>query len=301
MALPALAVDLPLQSSAQVSDDQVYLRDLFSATDAERLDRLAGSIRLFRAPQPGKTRKVSRETLARLLGRQVQPEQLRLSGAGSVTITRKGVWIEPEEVETVLGDYLSAAASELPGVTLNFEKLHLPARFMVVAGKIEHQVMPSTPKVIGSHRMTLITRVNGKVVANQSIRVELKARARIVLTSADLKRGAVLSAADLVLQESDISGLEEPFYSFEPLLGKRMKQRVRLGRPLERRQVEFPPLIRRGERVTIQARNPGFLLNALGEARQDGELGETIRVRNNNSQREILCQVQAAGLVSVEF
>ena len=301
MALPALAVDLPLQASVQVADTQVLLRDLLSPADAARLEQIAGPISLFRAPEPGKVRKVSRETLARLVSRQIKPDQLRLTGAGSVTISRKGIWIEPEEMEAVLGDYLASVASELPGVTLSFEKLYLPPRFMVAAGKIEYQVIPSTRQVIGSRRLTLITRVNGEVVANKSIRVALKASAQVVVITSDLRRGETLTASSLELREQDISGLDEPFFAFEPLLGKQLKQSLRLGQPVLRRQVEFPPLIKRGDRVTIQAQNPGIQLNAMGEARQNGELGETIRVRNNSSLREILCQVQAAGLVSVEF
>lgn len=301
MALPALAVDLPLQSSAQVEDNQVLLRDLLSPADADSLDQMAGPIRLFRAPGPGKTRKIGRKTLARLVSRQIKPDQLRLTGAETVTITRKGIWIEPEEMEAVLRDYLATVVRELPGVTLSFETLYLPSRFMVAAGRIEHQVIPSTRQVIGSRRLTLITRVNGEVVANQSIRVSIKASAQVVVITSDLRRGETLAASNLALREQDISGLKEPFFVFEPLLGKQLKQSVRLGQPLQRRQVEFPPLIKRGDRVTIQAQNPGIRLNAMGEARQNGELGETIRVRNNSSQREILCQVQAAGLVSVEF
>ncbi len=301
MALPALAVDLSLRASAQVADNQVLLRDLLSPADADRLEQLAGPIRLFRAPEPGKTRKVGRETLARLVRRQVKPDQLRLTGASSVTITRKGIWIEPEEMESVLSDYLAAVVRELPGVTLSFEKLYLPARFMVAAGKIEHQVIPSTRQVIGSRRLTLITRVNGKLVANKSIRVAINASAQVVVLTSDLRRGETLTASNLELREQDISGLEEPFFVFEPLLGKQLKQSVRLGQALQRRQVEFPPLIKRGDRVTIQAQNPGIRLNAMGEARQNGELGEMIRVRNSSSQREILCKVQASGLVSVEF
>jgi len=300
-ALPALAVDLPLQTSVQVVGNQVLLRDLVSPADGLRLDKLAGPISLFRAPEPGKTRKVSRETLDRLVARQVKSDQLRLTGASSVTISRKGVWIEPAEMEAVLLDYLASVASSLPGVSLKLEKLYLPARFMVAAGKIEHQVIPSTQQVIGSRRMTLITRVDGQAVANQSIRVELKASAKVVLITSDLKRGETLSASALELRELDISGLEEPFFAFEPVLGKQLKRSVRLGQPLLRRQVDFPPLIKRGDRVTIQARNSSLRINALGEARQNGELGESIRVRNNSSQREIICQVQAAGLVSVEF
>jgi flagella basal body P-ring formation protein FlgA len=201
----------------------------------------------------------------------------------------------------VLSDYLVSAAADLPGVKLNFENIYLPPRFIVPSGKIEYQVIPAKPQVIGSRRMTLITRVDGEVVANQSIRVVLNARAQVVVTTKDIKRGESLTSADLSLAQQDISDLEEPFFAMDNLIGKQLKRTLRQGQPLQRNQVEFPPMITRGERVTIQASNPGIMLKASGEARQNGELGEMIRVRNIGSQREVLCRVVAAGLVSVEF
>jgi len=301
LALPAHAVDLPLLESAEVAGTQVMLRDLLSPADGHRLDPLVGSILLFRAPEPGMKRKVSRETLARLVERQLNKDQLRLVGASNVTVSRKGVWIEPVEVETVLSDYLAAAESQLNGVHLSFEKIYLPPHFMVPSGKLEHQIIPSEPQVIGSQRMTLITRVDGQVVSNRSIRVLIKAMAQVVVASADLRRGEEVAPASLLLQEQDISKLEEPFFALDELVGKQVKQAVRAGQPLQRRQIDFPPLIKRGEKVVIQAHSRNMSLKASGEALQNGEQGETIRVRNTQSQREILCSVLASGLVSVEF
>jgi flagella basal body P-ring formation protein FlgA len=76
---------------------------------------------------------------------------------------------------------------------------------------------------------------------------------------------------------------------------------VRLGAAIDRTQIEFPPLIRRGEAVTIRLPQGRLLLSVAGEAQQDGREGETIRVRNSSSRKEILCRVITAGQVQVEF
>ncbi|MCF6178514.1 MAG: flagellar basal body P-ring formation chaperone FlgA [Geopsychrobacter sp.] len=302
VTLPAVAISLPLKGNAEVESSQVVLSDLLSVADASRLAKISGQITLFKAPAVGMKRKVSRQTIRRLVGRQIKSDQLQLSGADSVTIIRKGEWIEPVEVEKVLNDYLSSAESALgDGFQLSFKKIHLPPRFMVPVGKIEYQVIPAEPKVIGSRRMTLITRVDGQVVSNRSLLVVLKATAQIVVAVENLQRGDLISSSSIELQAQDVSDLEKPFFTIGQLLGKQLKQSVRRGQPLVRRQVDFPPLIKRGAQVTIQAKSKGLILKASGEARQDGELGETIRVRNNGSQKDILCRVEASGLVSVEF
>lgn len=297
-----LALELPLQSKVEVSADQVVLRDLLAPSDAERLDKLSGEIRLFRAPEPGMHRKVSRETLARLVDHQIDTNQLHLSGAADVTITRRGIWIEPAEIEMVITNFLAENAPRFPEVKMYFESISLPARFLVPAGNISHEIIPSEPGLIGSRRLTLLTRVDDQVVKNQSLRVELIANGMVATSSRDLKRGDILTPENLNLQLQEISQLRStPFFALDRLLGKKLKRNLRAGEPLLENQVDFPPLIERGSRVTIQAQGRGLLLTTFGEARQNGELGEYIRVRNTNSRREVSAKVLAAGLVSVEF
>lgn len=209
--------------------------------------------------------------------------------------------VEKQEVERVLTEYLVRQSQRLPHVDLRFKSIALPQPFKLPAGRLEHQVIPAKPGVIGSRRVTLLSRVDGRTVSNQSIRIELEALARVAVATATLRRGTLLDAEDVSLRYQDISRLDKPIFSLEEIVGKRLKRSVRLGEPLERHRVEFPPLIKRGERVVIRAQSAGLLLTAAGEARQDGRSGETIRVRNSSSQKTILCRVVAPGQVKVEL
>lgn len=60
-------------------------------------------------------------------------------------------------------------------------------------------------------------------------------------------------------------------------------------------------MIKRGDRVVIQAQRGGLTLTAAGEAKQDGMADETIRVMNLGSRKDVLCLVVEQGLVTVEF
>lgn len=209
--------------------------------------------------------------------------------------------IDRQEMEQVLNDYLAEKSALLPHVELRFKALQLPATYRVPQGRIEHQVIPAKPGLIGSRRLTLLTRVDGRTVSNQSVRVELEALAEIAVVTATLRRGEILDAGDIELRYQDISRCKEPIFSTADIIGKRLKRSVRLGDLLQRHQIEFPPLIKRGERVMIQAQGQRLTLTAAGEARQDGRSGEAIRVMNSSSRKEVLCRVVAPGLVKVEF
>ncbi len=222
-------------------------------------------------------------------------------GATQQPAAKASQLIDQQDMEQILGDYLTEQSALLPHVDLRFKSITLPDPYQIPAGRVTHQVIPAKPGVVGSRRMTLMTRVDGQIVSNQSVRVELEALAEIVVAAGVLRRGAVLDSGNVELRYQNISRVKNPIYSMTEIVGKRLKRSVRLGEPLQRNQVEFPPVIKRGERVVIQAQRQGLTLSAAGEAKQDGRTGEAIRVMNSNSRKEVLCQVVAPGLVKVEF
>jgi flagella basal body P-ring formation protein FlgA len=209
--------------------------------------------------------------------------------------------IDQQKMGQILNEYLADQSDLLPHVELRFKSISLPHAYRVAKGQLDYQIIPAKPGVIGSQRLTLLTRVDGQIVNNQSIRINLEALADIAVSASTLRRGAVLATDDVELRYQDISHLKGPIFSTEEIIGKRLKRSVRLGEPLQKQQVEFPPVIKRGERVIIQVQKHGLMLTAAGEAKQDGLTGESIRVVNNGSRKEVICQVVAPGLVKVEF
>ena len=209
--------------------------------------------------------------------------------------------IDHQAMEQILSDYLAEQSERLPHIELRFKSIVLPDPYNVAKGRIDHQVIPAKQDIFGSQRVTLLTRVDGQIASNQSIRIEVEALADVAVSADSLRRGTILDAADVEMHYQDISRLKEPIFSLEDIIGKRLKRSVRLGEPLQKTQVEFPPVIKRGERVVIQVESLGLMLSASGEAKQDGQTGETIQVMNTNSRKQIRCQVVAPGLVKVEL
>ena len=209
--------------------------------------------------------------------------------------------IDQQEMTRILDDYLVEQSLLLPHVELHFKSIALPESYRVPAGRISHQVIPAKPSVIGSRRITLMTRVDGKIVSNKTVRVDLEALAEIAVVTGSLRRGMVIGRGDVELRYQDISHVNTPIFNLAGVVGKRLKRSVRLGDPLLEKQVEFPPVIKRGELVVIQLKGHGIMITAAGEAKQDGYYGEAIRVMNSNSRREVVCQVVESGLVAVEF
>lgn len=211
------------------------------------------------------------------------------------------VVIDHQEMEQILNNFLAEQSELLPQVELRLTSVQFPPPYKVPVGRIEHQLISARPGVIGSRRIALMTRVNDQIVSNQSIRIELEAMAEIAVARESLRRGTVLTENLIEMRYQDISRLSEPIFDVADAVGKMVKRTLRLGEPLQAQQVEFPPVIKRGERVVIEVQSAGMTLSAIGEARQDGRTGESIRVVNIGSSREVVSRVVAPGLVRVEL
>lgn len=211
------------------------------------------------------------------------------------------VVIDHQEMQQILEDFLAEHSALLPQVELRLTSVQFPAPYKVPMGRIDHQLIPARPGVLGSRRISIMTRVDDQIVSNQSIRVEVEAMAEIAVAKESLRRGAILTENHIEMRYQDISRLSEPIFNSADAVGKIVKRSLRLGEPLQAQQVEYPPMVKRGERVVIEVQHAGMTLSAVGEARQDGREGESIKVINTGSSREVISQVVAPGLVRVEL
>lgn len=211
------------------------------------------------------------------------------------------VMVAPAQVRACLEDYLLNKKAFLPQARIGFRSLELPGPFQVPAGKLSCEVHPSDPQILGSRRFTLIFRVDGQVVRNTALRGELEAIAPVVIAAGELRRGTILAQSDLNLAEMDLAGVRNPCADPAELIGKKLKRTVRLGEAIDRQAVEFPAVISRGDLVTLTARKGALVLSATGVAREDGNAGETIVVRNSASQKDVRARVAGPGTVEVEF
>ena len=87
----------------------------------------------------------------------------------------------------------------------------------------------------------------------------------------------------------------------QDVIGKRVKQALKADKVLLANMVEHPPLIKRGDTVTIVAESSNLLVTALGIAQTKGGPGDQIRVKNCMNRKEIIARIVNASTVKVEF
>jgi flagella basal body P-ring formation protein FlgA len=114
--------------------------------------------------------------------------------------------------------------------------------------------------------------------------------------------GEVIGPDDVRVEPRDVSQLPSGHFS-DPaqVLGQRLTRAVAAGQPLPRLAVATPVVVKRGQRVSIIAATGGVEVRMAGTALADGGVGDTIRVRNLSSAREVEGVVDSGGQVRVRM
>ncbi|MCD6272106.1 MAG: flagellar basal body P-ring formation protein FlgA, partial [Deltaproteobacteria bacterium] len=83
--------------------------------------------------------------------------------------------------------------------------------------------------------------------------------------------------------------------------GRRTRRSIDPATVLRTDLVELPPIVKRGDIVTIVAEAGGMRITALGKIKKKGHKGERLKVINLNSKKEIYARVVDSSTVRVTF
>ena len=178
-----------------------------------------------------------------------------------------------------------------------------PLAMALPTGAFDYRITrkPNDPRP-GKKQVTAAILQDGKEQGQVKMSGELKLFGTVVNTTKRLNRNEIIGSADITAKRQDISMLDGGLIKDpEQAVGQKLKISLPAGAILYAQAIDAPPLVNRGERVTIMAKSQAIQITAPGEARNSGALGEIIRVKNLTSRREIQARVLDAGIVETEF
>jgi flagellar basal body P-ring formation protein FlgA len=148
-----------------------------------------------------------------------------------------------------------------------------------------------------------LVEIEGKDVRERNIYVAFKVykKKQLFVLKQGGKRGDLVTAESLAEKETFLTGGTVYPASRSEVVGKRLKKDIPAGTVLTPQVLEDQILVKSGDVVSIIAENRRMLIHANGRALDRGRMGETIRVKNLTSGKEILGKVTGGNTVSVEF
>jgi flagella basal body P-ring formation protein FlgA len=288
MALPLLVV-LAASACFPVSGERILMRDLalgvpaFAAADAEQV--------LGFAPGPGVQRRFSAGDVSRLAARN----GLEID-ASAVCFERKLNPLTREQVMSTLRASLPAGAElEL----LEFSHVQIPE------GTLEFPRAGLPPARQDAPRDPVIWRGNVKYASAQSMPVWARTRVWIslpcLIAAQDLPPGKPIESDQIRMGTIDSGPYSQAdVLSAEQAVGLAPRRLIRAGQAVQRSVVEMPLEVERGETVGLEARFGGAFLKSKVRAEGSGRVGETIPVRNIESNKSFQARIIRKGWVAVE-
>jgi flagella basal body P-ring formation protein FlgA len=122
--------------------------------------------------------------------------------------------------------------------------------------------------------------------------VEVDVRQSVVVAARPLRRGHVIDAESVRLEERDLRGLPRgSLTELEEVLGKRIERATGAGVPVLRSSLQLERLVRRSDRIRVEAASSGLELKMEARALENGVLGQVIRAENPTTRRRFLVEI----------
>lgn len=201
-------------------------------------------------------------------------------------------------VEVIGADSLLADAElRISNVTAQPESMAVPI------GEVKYQVInqPRTDR-LGRKTMTLALLINGNEQGRVRIQGNVGRISEVLYTSRALRRDTILGPDDIRIVRRDITMLGPDIVS-DPgsAIGMRLNTSLTAGAILYSSLLTPPPLVGRGDLVTIRIRTANLLVTVPGEVRNTGAAGDLVRVKNLMSRKELFARVIDPGTVEVPY
>ena len=233
---------------------------------------------------------------------------LILLSAGSSTVwanhqvVQKAQVLEPERIRAAVHGYIVQhapwAADQLTVKKINFNR---PVR--LPKGKIGLQVAaPKHTDWLGAIGFSVGVTVNGKKVTQLIVPANIEVWSDVVLTSKPLGRFQPIGPDDLHVKKMDLARVSSnAVVDINHVVGSRAKRPIAANCVLRKDLVEMPPSVKRGDLVSVVAESAHLKISIKGMAKEDGRIGDRIKIVNIRSKRSIYALVVDDRTVRVEF
>lgn len=174
---------------------------------------------------------------------------------------------------------------------------------MIPGGTVELQVIPNpTEDGLGRRIFQVEAVANGKPRKTIQVMADVAAMIDAVVATRFLKTDELIDMADLKTVGIRVHQVNHPFVTDQgELIGKSASRPLPPDTPLRLAFVKLPLVVKKGDRVLIEARRGGLSIRAYGVTKSSGQVGQTVMVANLDSGRELRAKVVAPSLVEVEF
>ncbi len=272
---------IELKENVCLAQEEIFLKDLANLSNT-----VLDNIYIGKSPLPGRERYITQDYVRlKILQAKIKEGDFQFTGAKRIKIVTSSQKLDMAELTNRVKNYLLEVIKinqrlEIKLIAGN-ENIILPM------GKVEFELGTLDSQNLKRQvYLPVDIKVDGFRYRTIRIGVEIHRFANVLIAAKPLDRFHVLTPLDVKFEEREITGINPA--PLEEVIGKRLKIPVREGKILTYDLIETPPLIKRGDIVTIKMEGEFLVVGTKGVAKEDGRLGDKIRVENRGSKKIII-------------
>ncbi len=173
----------------------------------------------------------------------------------------------------------------------------------IPSGAIGLRVFPNgLEEGLGRRAFHVQINMNGKPWQTIDAIADVSASIDAVVPTRVIQIDSVLEAEDVTVHRIKLTDLDHQFITdVKDVIGKSVVRPLQTNNPIRLGMVKKPYAVRKGDRVSIEARHGGLSIQAAGVTKSSGELGQSVTVANVDSGKELRATIVGPGAVRVEF
>jgi len=300
----AASTIIDMLPNVTVDSDRVLLGDIavIKGQDAALVADLKKLV-VGKAPLPGKSRQIDAAYVSlRLKQNRIPVDQVALNETTPTTVVRNSTIVSRNQIKRVINDAL-LGEDLFRGRRGVVRDIRVRGDLVVPPGDLSYQVT-FTEKSIRSNKIPVSVSVfvNGKQYRKVWATLLADILQEVVVLNHTMRRYQRITAEDIQLVDMNLADIpQNAITSAQDILDKRVTKSLLAGTVLRTDIVELPPLVKRGDIVTVKAVSGALQVTTFGKAKNNGHQGERIKVVNIDTQKELYGYVVDAETVHVVF
>lgn len=201
-------------------------------------------------------------------------------------------------VKKYIKDHTSAEIS-----TVLIKDIRWPGKVILPHGDLTFRIEPKYKKgLIGKVHLMMFLNVNGVFRKRLAVVADVEKVANVVVADIPILRGQIIQASHLKLRSVELSQVNgEPVMDLDSIIGKRASKQIYPETVILDGDVEIPPVLKRGDTVKIVVNFSNLTATAYGVVRENGIIGEKIKVVNIDSKKTLYATVVDRHTVKIDF
>lgn len=292
-ALSPLAT-LQIKDHVEISKSGVYLGDIIvpESVPSDWMDHFS-SIYIGEAPQVGEVKYVQVDLLKSYIKKIIEENgqnvnQVNMIIPSEIVVTRKSTNIPKDEIEKAFKEYVMKHISWKPEY-VEIHDIRVAGVPVVPAGERTINVASESQELKGGNTvLNFQVIVDGRPVQSFTVTGVVDLYEDVLSAARNIPKGAILQPEDITIKKAKVTD-DPKGYAVKELdaVGKKTLRDFSANEPIKLSYLDNPVVVSKGNIVRIVVNKPGLILSARGEAKDDGRIGDRVKVMNLSSKKII--------------